>query len=252
MDTITITQRPKYLVTDSLCMQTGSADNPSDGIKLIYKQLRESTYIKDGRSLSVLGVDGIYAPIGTYSLRAGCIGWSVPVVKHWRDFEKAAGRDCFLQTYYKMLDICPKCKGNKGELQYVSLEVGHKIGKVCDACRGVGTYSEPKPNKFNLVVREKIYNGSGQGFRVVDMALDSGALKNVLKCYQDIRGAYAADCQFRIENDDGEIVGIQVQGEILWLPNVPPPKYFVKPTPKPPAPEQREICMAGAEGWAHD
>ena len=200
-----------------------------------------------------LGDDGIYAPIGSYNLRAGAIGWSVPVVKHWKDFEKAAGRDHFLHTYYKMLDICPKCKGNKGEQTFVGPEVGYMITKACDTCRGLGCYVEPPRNVFNLIVREQIYSAEGSTqYRLVDMALDTGSLKNVLTCYKEIRSAYSADSQFRIEDEKGQIVGIQVHGEILWLRNVPPPKYFVKPEPQPPAAEQREICMAGAEGWNHD
>lgn len=225
-----------------------------DGIKLMHKQLRESVYIKDSRSLSILGDDGIYAPIGTYNKVSGCISWSLSVVKHWRAVEKAADRDCFLNTYYKALDICPKCKGNKGKLQYVSPAAGFMVTEACDFCRGEGTYREPPRNKFNLIVREEIYRDSGEGKRVVDMVLDSGPLSQVLKCYKDIGSAYKG-CQFRLETDRGEIVGIEVHDEILWLANVPPPKYFVKPAPQPPAPEQPEICMAGIEhtgAWSND
>jgi hypothetical protein len=245
--------RSKYIVTDSLCVQTGSAETPMEGIKLIYKQLRASTYIKDARTLSVLGEDGIYQPLGSYNLVSGCISWALGIVKHWRNTEKAAGRDCFLNLYYKELDICPKCKGNKGKLEYVSPAAGYMVTQACDFCKGQGAYCEPPtPPNFTLVVREQIYNGSGEGKRTVDMALENGTLTVCFKCYRDIRGAYK-DCQFRIENESGQIVGIEVHGEILWLANVPPPKYFVKPAPKTPAPERPEICMAGTEGgWVND
>lgn len=252
--------RSKYIITDSLCSQTGSADTPMDGIKLIYKQLRASGYIKDARSLSVLGDDGVYCPLGSYQLNSGHIQWSVGIVKHWRNFEKAAGRDCFLNIYYKELDICPKCKGNKGDLQYVGVDVGYMVTKACPACRGNGKYHEPTIQKFNLIVREQIYRDSGEGSRTVDMVLDSGSLTQCIKCFKEIRGSYNDESQFRVEDSTGKIFGIQVKGEILWLPNVPPPAYFVPPKkaevialPHTPASSaEATVCLAGYEGYSHD
>jgi hypothetical protein len=183
--------RPKYVITNSLCVLTGSADTPMGGIKLIYKQLRESPYAKDSRTLSVLGDGGVYTSLGTFELNNGRIQWSLEAVKHWREHEKQAGRDYSLDTYYKELDLCPKCKGNQG---------------YCNCIQ------------FKLVVREQI------GVKMVDLPVESGSLAECLKCFKEIRGAYNGFAQFRIEASNGKILGIQVKDEILWLPNVPAPR----------------------------
>jgi len=245
--------RLPYLVTDSLCVSTGSYDSITNAIKAAYSQLRGTTYLKDARTISKLGEDGIYAPIGTYQLISGHINWSIGVVRHWRERMKEAGEPHYLQAYYQTFDVCPKCKGNKGKMEYVSSSMGYIVTEQCGWCKGAGNYVAPPPNSYRLVVREMIYNDTGAGMKPVDMVLEAGTLGTCIKCFKDIKAAYTDESQFRVENDCGKIVGIQAHGEILWLANVPPPNYWGKPAPpKPPAPEQPEpeICMAG--GWANN
>lgn len=218
-----------YLVTDELQNTCGAYLNVIDACKAAREQLLESKFLKDARTISVsngnIDTTG-YAELGAWQKRAGRVVPSFAVIKHWRTKQQEASLPHTIMDFWKLVGICPKCKGDKGEFEFSCADQGWVLAKECDVCKGVGKFVEPKVTKMKLIVRDTIYNDGGEGYRLADMDLEEGSGAVCLKCFRDIKDAYDPDrSQFRVE-EDGRIIAIQVHGEMLWLDNVPPPEYF--------------------------
>jgi hypothetical protein len=227
-----------YIVTDALVNTTGAAADVIDVCKMARTQLLASTYMSDSRVIRYKP-DGKneYEELGRFMKRAGQITPSFAVIRHWKQAQAEAGKTMGLQDYWQAMDICPKCKGNKGKYDFSLADQDWVLIEDCDHCKGLGVYVRPRDTKMLLIVREDVH--SAEGKRSVDMTLEEGDAKTCMKCFRDIRGAYNDGSQFRIEQD-GKIIAIQVHGEMLLLANVPPPEYFT-PKWKQKQPTEKEI-----------
>lgn len=221
-----------YLVTDELGNTTGAYTRVIDACLSARRNLVESKFLKDSRDIKISAgpeqdiTNAGYTLLGTFSKRAGRIIPSFKVIKHWRDQQTEAGTPCRLNDFWKAMDVCPKCHGDKGTFDFNIAEQDWVLVKDCPCCKGAGNYVEPKVTKMKLIVKDTVYNSDGVGSRLVDLDVEEGTGAACMKCYREIKEAYNPEIsQFRIE-EDGRIVAIQVHGEMLWLDNVPPPEYF--------------------------
>jgi hypothetical protein len=215
-----------YIVTDELKNTTGAYIRCIDACASARRDLAASTFLKDSRSISLKDENGEYALLGAFQKRAGRIIPSFKVIKHWRDRQNAEGLPCSLNEFWRALDVCPKCHGDKGNFDFDCAAQDWVRVTDCATCKGEGKYVEPKVTKMKLIVKDTVYKSEGAGTRQCDLDLEEGTAERCMKCFRDIKDAYDPEqSQFRIE-EDGRIVAIQVHGELLWLANVPPPEYF--------------------------
>lgn len=217
-----------YHVTDTALVTTAAKPELIDAIKAARAQLQASVYTKDERAIRYeLEESGELKEIGRFTKAGGRIVHSFHVIKFWKNEQERLKRPCTLTDYYRAVDVCPKCRGDKGRHEFDLRAQDYIITETCPHCKGEGNFVVLKEKVMELVVRELIYASEG-GKKQTDIAVESGTGATCMKCFKDIKEMYTGDAQFRIE-ENGKIVAIQVHGEMLWLDNVPPPAYF---TPK--------------------
>lgn len=82
---------------------------------------------------------------------------------------------------------------------------------------------------MTLFINERVEGGQN-----AVLPLETGTARDCIKCYKAMResGLYDSTAQFYIM-ENGHIVAIEVHSALLWLVNVPDPKYFIPPVTKP-------------------